>query len=48
VRLQYGLADLTRNEADLSKGAVGDNLSLQYRNDNDRNFTVQASVGFSF
>ncbi len=48
VRVQYGLADLTKNEADLSKGAVGDDLSLQYRNDNDRNFVVQASVGFSF
>lgn len=48
VRVQYGLSDLTRNEADLSKGAVGDNLSLIYRNDKDRNFVIQASVGFSF
>ncbi len=48
VRVQYGLSDLTRNEADLAKGSVGDNLSLKYRDDKDRNFVVQASVGFSF
>jgi Outer membrane protein beta-barrel domain len=48
VRVQYGLSDLTRNEADLSKGTIGDDLSLIYRDDKDRNFVIQASVGFSF
>lgn len=47
VRLQYGLADLTRNAADLSKGST-DNGNLIYRNDKDRNVVIQASVGFSF
>lgn len=47
VRLQYGLADLTRNAADLSKGST-DNGNLLFRDDKDRNVVIQASVGFSF
>ncbi|HOY07377.1 MAG TPA: porin family protein [Saprospiraceae bacterium] len=48
ARVQYGLSDLTKNEADLAKGSVNDDLTLKYRDDKDRNFVIQASVGFSF
>ena len=48
ARVQYGLSDLTRNEADLAKASVNDDLTLKYRDDKDRNFVIQASVGFSF
>lgn len=48
ARLQYGLADLTRNEADLSKQSRNTDGTPITRADNDRNFTIQASVGFSF
>ena len=47
VRLQYGLSDITRSEADLSKGRT-DNGTLLFRNDKDRNVVIQGSVGFSF
>ena len=47
VRLQYGLADITNNKADLSKGAT-DNGNLIFRDDKDRNVVIQGSVGFSF
>ncbi len=48
VRLQYGLADITNNDADLAKAKTGENNSLIYRDDKDQNFMIQASVGFSF
>ncbi|HNM24298.1 MAG TPA: porin family protein [Saprospiraceae bacterium] len=48
ARLQYGLADLTNNDADLAKGSTNADKSLIYRADKDRNFNVQVSVGFSF
>lgn len=48
VRIQYGLADITRNEADLAKARVGAGGERLFREDKDRNFVVQASVGFSF
>jgi hypothetical protein len=48
VRLQYGLSDLTNNDADLAKGSTGENQALIFRDDKDRNFSVQVSVGFSF
>jgi hypothetical protein len=47
-RVQYGLSDLTNNDADLSKSKVENNKDLIYRDDKDQNFTIQASVGFSF
>ncbi len=47
ARLQYGLADITKNSADLQH-ATTDNGNLLYRNDKDRNFTLQVSVGFGF
>lgn len=48
VRLQYGLADITNNDADLSKGRTAADGSLIFRDDKDKNFAIQASVGFSF
>lgn len=48
VRLQYGLADLTRTNADVSRSKLGDNNALIFNADKDKNFTIQASVGFSF
>jgi hypothetical protein len=47
MRLQYGLADVTNADADLSKAAT-DNGALIFRQDSDRNVVIQASVGFSF
>ncbi|TNE47118.1 MAG: PorT family protein [Bacteroidetes bacterium] len=47
VRLQYGLADITNNDADISRADInGENFIL--RDDKDRNVVIQASVGFSF
>ena len=48
VRLQYGLADITNNKADLQKASTGENKALIFRADTDKNFMIQASVGFSF
>ncbi len=46
-RVQYGLADVTNNNADLTK-SVTDNGNLIFRDDKDQNVTMQVSVGFSF
>jgi hypothetical protein len=54
ARLQYGLADITNNKADLSEANINHangvvtNESYIYRDDKDKNFVIQASVGFSF
>ena len=48
ARLQYGLADLTNNDADLAKGSTNADKSLIYRADKDKNVNIQVSVGFSF
>lgn len=55
ARLQYGLADITNNRVDLSKvefDPYSPDLELpqryKYRDDKDKNFVIQASVGFSF
>lgn len=48
VRLQYGLADITNNDADLSKARTGEGDTLIFRDDKDKNFAIQATVGFSF
>ncbi|MBL7827157.1 MAG: PorT family protein [Saprospiraceae bacterium] len=48
VRLQYGLADITNNDSDIAKARTADDKSLLLRDDKDRNFSIQASVGFSF
>jgi hypothetical protein len=47
VRLQYGLSDLTNNDADLSKART-DQGQLIYRDDKDHNFVIQVSIGFNF
>lgn len=46
-RMQYGLADVSNMEADLSKAST-DNGNPVYRNDSDRNMVYQLSVGFTF
>ncbi len=48
ARLQYGLADITNNSADIQKSTTAPDRSLIYRSDKDRNFVIQTSVGFSF
>lgn len=48
VRVQYGLADLTNNKADASKTKLDTKGAFRFLDDNDRNFQIQASVGFSF
>ncbi len=47
ARLQYGLADITKNSADLAHAGTNGN-KLIYRDDKDRNFSIQVSVGFGF
>ena len=47
VRLQYGLADITNDRADLQRAST-DNTNLVYRADKDRNLVWQVSVGFGF
>ena len=48
ARLQYGLADLTNTNADVSRLKLDTDGNFITRNDKDYNFTIQASVGFSF
>ncbi len=48
IRLQYGLADLTNNKADLNNQKLDAQNNYIYNNDRDRNYTIQASVGFGF
>lgn len=47
-RVQYGLADLTNNNADFGFQNLNQSSTAATRNDKDYNFTIQASVGFSF
>ena len=47
ARLQYGLADLTNNNADQSKYERDDNGFLLFRNDKDLNYNIQVFAGFS-
>jgi hypothetical protein len=47
-RVQYGLADITNNKADLSKSSINPNGELIFRDDKDQNFVIQGTVGFSF
>lgn len=44
----YGLMDITRNEADYSVLELDNDQSLIFKSDDDRNITLQASVGFHF
>ena len=47
-RLYFGLLDVTRNEYDYSLRELAPDLTRTSREDIDRNFTIQASIGFSF
>ncbi len=44
----YGLTDITRNEEDYVVSILGNDQELIFSEDDDRNFTLQASVGFFF
>lgn len=46
-RINYGLSDITKSEADVSLRQL-DNGEFISRDDKDRNFSIQASIGFSF
>jgi hypothetical protein len=48
ARLQYGLADVTNNDADRALSQYEPGGTPVYRADTDRNFAVQVSIGFSF
>lgn len=47
-RFEYGLADVTNNDADMAKADVGENGEVLYRDDKDHNMMIQVSVGFKF
>ncbi len=46
-RLNYGLSDITKSEADVSLVSQNNGAFIA-RDDKDRNFSIQASIGFSF
>lgn len=48
VRLNYGLIDVTNNDVDYSRLSLDENNQLIFRDDNDRNVSIQTSIGFSF
>ncbi len=48
ARFEYGLADVTNDDADMAKAAVGPNGEVLYRDDKDHNAMIQVSVGFKF
>ena len=48
LRVNYGLSDLTKTERDPSRRSLDDANNLIFRDDDDRNLNLQASVGFSF
>lgn len=47
-RINYGLLDITKTKADVSLSTLDDNNAFISRNDNDRNVSIQVSIGFSF
>lgn len=44
----YGISDISRNEADYSVVELNNDQSLILKSDDDKNITLQASVGFHF
>ncbi|HQU58238.1 MAG: PorT family protein [Phaeodactylibacter sp.] len=48
LRVNYGLSDLTKTNRDISRKALDSSKNFISREDDDRNLTLQASVGFSF
>lgn len=47
-RINYGLSDITKQEADVSLKSLDSSGQFITRNDNDRNISIQTSIGFSF
>ncbi len=47
-RINYGLRDVTKTKADVSLASLDDNKAFISRSDDDRNLTIQVSIGFSF
>jgi Outer membrane protein beta-barrel domain len=47
-RINYGLLDITKSKADVSLSKLDENNEFISRNDDDRNVSLQASIGFSF
>ncbi len=47
-RVNYGLLDITKSKADVSLSSLDSNNNFISRNDDDRNISFQASIGFSF
>jgi hypothetical protein len=47
-RINYGLLDITKSKADVSLSTLDENNEFISRNDDDRNVSIQASIGFSF
>lgn len=48
MRVNYGFSDLTKTDRDPSRRELDEGNNLIFRDDKDRNLTLQASVGFSF
>ena len=48
VDFQYGLADLTNDEMDISYSVLNEDLTRPTRNDKDTNIGFNVSLGFSF
>ncbi len=48
ARVNVGLTDITDSEVDRALQELDDNDEFILRDDNDRNFSIQASIGFSF
>lgn len=47
-RINYGLLDITKTKADVSFASKDASNEFIPRNDDDRNVTIQVSIGFSF
>lgn len=47
-RINYGLTDITRTVRDVSKVSLGPENDYILREDDDRNLSLEASIGFSF
>lgn len=48
ARYEYGLLDVTNNKMDHSITELNDDLTFKKRNDNDRQLSLQFSLGFKF
>ena len=47
-RINYGLTDITNTKADVSLSSLDKDNNFISRNDDDRNISIQTSIGFSF